>query len=60
MKRLSIEAAATMSWYKWIGPGGVAIGLDHFGASAPADQLYKEFKLTADNVVETARGMLAT
>ncbi|MDQ6738168.1 MAG: transketolase [Gemmatimonadota bacterium] len=54
IKRVSIEASQPMSWYKWIGEGGVAIGLEHFGASAPYKELYKEFHLTPENVVETA------
>jgi transketolase len=49
--RVAIEAGATLGWERYVGGEGVVIGLDHFGASAPADVLYKEFGLTADNVV---------
>jgi transketolase len=56
--RVSIEAAATFGWDRWVGSGGVMIGLDHFGASAPAERLYQEFGLTAARVVEAARGLL--
>ena len=59
IKRVSIEASQPMSWYKWLGEGGVAIGLDHFGASAPYQELYKEFHLTAEHVVETAKSLIA-
>ncbi|HEY5085976.1 MAG TPA: transketolase, partial [Gemmatimonadaceae bacterium] len=59
IKRVSIEASQPMSWYKWIGEGGVAIGLEHFGASAPYQELYKEFHLTPENVVETAKSLIA-
>ncbi len=58
IKRVSIEAAQPMSWYKWIGCDGVAIGLDHYGASAPYEQLYKAFNLTPENVVKTAKGLI--
>ncbi len=59
IKRVSIEASQPMSWYKWLGEGGVAIGLEHFGASGPYQELYKEFHLTAENVVETAKSLIA-
>src|SRR5665213_1114668 len=58
IKRVSIEASQPMSWYKWIGEGGVAIGLEHFGASAPYKELYQEFHLTAEYVVQTARSVI--
>jgi transketolase len=58
IKRISIEASQPMSWYKWLGEGGVAIGLEHFGASAPYQELYKEFHLTPENVVQTAKSLL--
>ena len=57
--RVAIEAAQPMSWYKWLaGAPGTAIGLDHFGASAPYERLYKEFGITADAVVTAARALL--
>ncbi len=49
--RVAIEAGATLGWERYVGSEGRVIGLDHFGASAPADVLYKEFGLTAENVV---------
>ncbi|MEO8946434.1 MAG: transketolase [Gemmatimonadaceae bacterium] len=58
IKRVSIEASQPMSWYKWLGGDGIAIGLDHFGASAPYQELYKEFHLTQENVVQTAKSLL--
>ena len=58
IKRISIEASQPMSWYKWLGEGGVAIGLEHFGASAPYKELYKEFHLTPENVVQTAKSLI--
>ncbi|MBT8403986.1 MAG: transketolase [Gemmatimonadetes bacterium] len=51
---VSIEAGATSGWERWIGERGVSIGIDRFGASAPYDELYREFGLTADAVVDAA------
>ena len=56
--RVSIEAASTFGWDRYVGPGGAALGIDHFGASAPAKVLYQEFGITADNLVATALRML--
>jgi transketolase len=56
--RVSIEAAATFGWHRWIGDGGVAIGLDRFGASAPGGVAMKELGFTVDNVVKTAQSLL--
>jgi transketolase len=57
--RVSMEAAATFGWDRWIGSAGRALGLDHFGASAPAERLYQEFGLTAARMADTARAVLA-
>ncbi len=59
--KLSVEAASTFGWERWTGndPAKSArIGIDHFGASAPYQTLYKEFGLTVENVVATARRLL--
>ena len=56
--RVSIEAGVTFGWERWIGDGGAAIGLDHFGASAPAEILFEQFGFTVANVVKTAKGLL--
>jgi transketolase len=53
--RVSVEAGSTFGWDKWVGTDGVAIGVDTFGASAPADRLYKEFGITKDAVVAAAK-----
>jgi transketolase len=50
--RVAIEAAATFGWSRYVGPAGTVIGLDHFGASAPAEELYKEFGLTAERMAD--------
>ena len=44
--RLSVEAGSTLGWVRWVGDGGEAIGLDHFGASAPAGEIAEHFGLT--------------
>ena len=51
-KRIAIEAAASLPWYKYVGTEGKIIGLDHFGASAPFGKLYEAFGLTAEHIVE--------
>jgi len=53
--RVAIEAGSTFGWARWLGPEGVAIGVDHFGASAPAEVLYEKFGITAARVVEAVR-----
>jgi transketolase len=57
--RLSVEAGATYGWEKYTGAQGRMIGINHFGASAPAGTLAKEFGITAENIYKTAREMLA-
>jgi transketolase len=57
--RVAIEAAATMGWHRYTRDGGSAIGLDRFGASAPADTVYTELGLTSEHVVAEVRDMLA-
>ena len=53
-KRLAVEAGSTMPWYRFVGLDGAVIGLDHYGASAPAATLFREFGFTVENVVEEA------
>ncbi|OAI10072.1 transketolase, partial [Methylomonas koyamae] len=50
-KRVVVEAGVTDSWWKYAGSQGRVVGLDRFGESAPAGQLFKEFGFTVDNVV---------
>ena len=56
--RIAVEAGTTMSWYKYVGLDGIVIGLDHFGASAPAGVLFKEFGFTVDKVVEEVKKLM--
>jgi transketolase len=58
-KRLAVEAGATLGWERYVGPAGDVIGIDHFGASAPAKVLLQEFGFSAANVVARARKLLA-
>jgi len=57
--RVSIEAGATQCWRAIVGDRGRALGLDHFGASAPYQRLYQEFGLTVEKIVEVARQLSA-
>ena len=52
--RVSIEAGTPIGWERYVGLDGVAVGLPHFGASAPAEVLYGQFGLTAQHVVDEA------
>jgi transketolase len=52
--RMSIEAGATLGWSKYVGDRGFALGIDHFGASAPAAALAKAFGFTPENVAQVA------
>jgi len=56
--RVSIEAGATQGWHRYVGDKGIVIGIDHFGASAPYQTLYKEFGLTADQIVTRVMAVL--
>jgi len=53
--RVSIEAAATFGWERYVGPDGASIGMHGFGASAPAPALYKHFGITAEAVIAAVR-----
>jgi len=56
--RIAIEAAHPMSWYRWVGDDGVIIGIERFGASAPAPTIYEHFGITAERMVETAKKLV--
>jgi transketolase len=59
LARVSVEQAATLGWDRYIGPHGKSIGMRTFGASAPIKDLQKKFGFTVENVVATAREVLA-
>jgi transketolase len=52
-KRVTVEAAASMGWHKWAADGTI-IGIDHYGASAPGDVIFKEFGFTVEHVTAAA------
>jgi transketolase len=54
--KLSVEAGVAMGWRKWV---DASVSLEHFGASAPAEILFKEFGFTAENVVKHAKELIA-
>jgi transketolase len=54
-RRVAIEAAHPMPWYRWVGSTGEVIGLDRYGASAPYQRIYTELGLTVDHIVDTAK-----
>jgi transketolase len=53
--RVSVEAASTLGWDRWVGDAGEALGMTGFGASGPAKELFEHFGFTASNVAETGR-----
>lgn len=56
--RLAVEAGATLGWHKYVGLKGDIIGIDRFGASAPAKVLFEKFGFTAENIAGRARRLL--
>lgn len=57
--RVAIEAGTTTTWYKYVGLDGKVLGLDHYGASAPADLLFKRYGFTIENAVAVGKAALA-
>ncbi len=58
--RIAVEAAARLGWDRWIGSDGAFIGMNSFGASAPAADLYKHFGITPETVADVALDLVAT
>ncbi|MGI8852509.1 MAG: transketolase [Methyloceanibacter sp.] len=56
--RVAVEAAVEFGWDKWLGPDGTFVGMHGFGASAPAQDLYKHFGITTDAVAAAARDLV--
>ena len=56
--RVAIEAGHPMSWYRWVGDRGVVIGIETFGASAPAPKLYAEYGITAGRICEAVKELI--
>jgi transketolase len=57
--RIGIEAAVEGDWARWLGDDGEFVGMTGFGASAPAETLYREFGITADAVAKAALRCIA-
>jgi transketolase len=57
-KRVAVEAGVTEGWWRYVGCNGRIVGIDHFGESAPAGQLFKEFGFTVENVVKNVEAVL--
>lgn len=53
--RVSIEAASTQSWYRWVGTEGLALGINQFGMSAPYQEIYDHFGLTPSKIADKIR-----
>ena len=56
--RVAVEAGVTEGWWRFVGPQGRVIGVDRFGESAPAGELFEHFGFTTDNVVAAAKEVL--
>jgi len=59
LARVSVEAGATLGWYRYVGTDGRVVGLDHFGASADQATLFREFGITVEHIVAAARESIA-
>jgi transketolase len=57
--RVSIEAATTMGWHRWVGDHGLAIGIDRFGLSAPAADIAKTLGFEPGKIADAAASLLA-
>jgi transketolase len=57
-RRVAVEAGVTDGWWKYVGTNGKIVGINHFGESAPAGQLFKEFGFTVENVVKNVKAVL--
>ena len=58
-RRIAVEAGATQSWWKYVGVDGQVLGIDQFGASGRAPDLFRKFGLTADDVQRSVTKLLA-
>jgi transketolase len=58
--RLVVEAGVSMGWSRWFGDHGSILSVDQFGSSAPYKKIYQEYGLTTENIVSSAKALLAT
>ncbi|MFO1455369.1 MAG: transketolase [Steroidobacteraceae bacterium] len=59
-RRVAVEAGATQSWWRYVGLGGRVLGIDRFGASGKAADLFKQYGLTGANVTQAVEALLAS
>ena len=57
--RVSVEAASSFGWERYVGPGGATIAVDRFGASAPGPEVMAHYGFTVEHVIATAKAVLA-
>jgi len=57
--RVAVEAGTTGLWYRYVGLSGRVVGIDHYGESGKAPELFKKFGFTADNVLKAIRESMA-
>jgi transketolase len=57
--RVAVEAAGAFGWSRWTTDQGAMVGMEGFGASAPGERLFQEFRLTPERVAETATRLLS-
>jgi transketolase len=57
-KRVTVEAGSPLGWHRWAGDEGTIIGLDHYGASAPGEEIMKHFGFTVEHVTAAALRVL--
>jgi transketolase len=58
VNRLAIEAGVTDFWWRYLSSNGAVIGIDQFGLSAPADELFEYFGFSADNIAAKAKSLI--
>ncbi len=56
--RLAVEAGSPLGWHRWTGDSGDILGIEKFGASAPCEELYRQYGLTVENIVARAKTLL--
>jgi transketolase len=58
-KRIAIEAGSSLSWYRYVGLEGKVIGIDRYGESAPAEQIFEAFGFTVENIIQHVLALIA-
>jgi transketolase len=58
-RRVAVEAGVREPWWRYVGPNGQIVGIDHYGESAPAKELFAHYGFTVENVVKAIETMLA-